>query len=276
MEDICQEYYYAFAYRHRYLLNRALQCDSDGAEGSDNAKAGADDEEGNSIVIGLSIDIDGDDGDEEGTEGTLAQSPHRDGVRLNTPEAAWRQNDKERELMLLEAAKHIKMARVQRALYQVKVERTVRDAATKKDHSERVYTFIVDYGQNMELPSYRGEQPGCKYYFSQLGVFNLGVVNHAQVYHDGHVSEHMHAHVYHEGIGKKGTNNIASHIIKTLQHLNILRDDLVGIELNIIFDNYLGQNKNNTVLRLAGWLNAMNYFHKVNLIFLIVGHTKNS
>ena len=85
---------------------------SDGAndnEGSDNAKAGADDEEGNSIVIGLSIDIDDDDGDEEGTEGTLAQSPRRDGVCLTTPEAAWRQNDKERELILLEAAKRIKM-----------------------------------------------------------------------------------------------------------------------------------------------------------------------
>ena len=25
VEDICQEYYFAFAYRHRYLSNRALQ-----------------------------------------------------------------------------------------------------------------------------------------------------------------------------------------------------------------------------------------------------------
>ena len=67
------------------------------------------DEDGNGIGIGLGIDINGDDGNEEGTEGTLAQSPHRDSVCLNTLEAAWRQNDKERELILLEAAKRIKM-----------------------------------------------------------------------------------------------------------------------------------------------------------------------
>ena len=41
----------------------------------------------------------------------------------------------------------------------------------------------------------------------------------------------MHAHVYHEGVGKKGANNVASLIIKTLRHLNILREDLVGGEL---------------------------------------------
>jgi hypothetical protein len=47
-------------------------------------------------------------------------------------------------------------------------------------------------------------------------------VNHAHVYDDGRVSEHMHAHMYlHVGIGKKGTNNVASLIIKTLQELNI-------------------------------------------------------
>jgi hypothetical protein len=101
----------------------------------------------------------------------------------------WRQNDEERELMLLEAAEHIKMARAQRALYQAKVEIAVRDAAAKKDHSERVYTFVVDYGQNMELQSYRGEQPGCTYYFSPLSVFNFyvsGFVGGSQQVADGY------------------------------------------------------------------------------------------
>jgi hypothetical protein len=56
--------------------------------------------------------------------------------------------------MLLEAAWHIKMARSQRALYRWKAARAVQDATTKKDHSEKVHTFVVDYGQNMELPSY--------------------------------------------------------------------------------------------------------------------------
>jgi hypothetical protein len=82
--------------------------------------------------------------------------------------------------------------------------------------------------------------------------------------------------VYHEGVGKKGANNVASLIVKTLQQLNLLREDSAGGELNIIFDNCSGQNKNNTVLRLAGWLNAMKYFDTVNFIFLVVGHTKNA
>ncbi len=47
--------------------------------------------------------------------------------------------------MLLEAAVHIKMARVQRALYQAKVAQMVQDATAQKDHSEKVYTFVVDY-----------------------------------------------------------------------------------------------------------------------------------
>jgi hypothetical protein len=139
-----------------------------------------------------------------------------------------------------------------------------------------VYTFVVDYGQNMELPSYNSEQPSCTYYFSPLTVFNFGVVNQAHAYNDGRVAEHMHAHLYHEGVGKKGANNVASLIIKTLRQLNILCKDSVGGELNIIFDNCLGQNKNNSVLKLAAWLMAMNYFKLVNFTFLIVGHTKNA
>jgi len=76
---------------------------------------------------------------------------------------------------------------------------------------------------------------------------------------------------------KKGVNNVASLIVKTLQQLNILREDSVGGELNIIFDNCLGQNKNNTVLKLATWLiMAMNYFKEVNFTFLIVSHTKKA
>jgi hypothetical protein len=98
----------------------------------------------------------------------------------------------------------------------------VQDATAKKNHLEKVYTFVVNYEQNMELPSYNSEQPSCAYYFSPLTVFNLGVVNHAHAYNDGRVSKHMHAHLYHEGVGKKGVNNVASLIIKTLRRLNIL------------------------------------------------------
>ena len=56
------------------------------------------------------------------------------------------------------------------------------------------------------------------------------MVDHAHVYDGGRVTEHMHCHVYHEGVGKKGANNVALLIMKTLRGLNLLRVDLVGGE----------------------------------------------
>jgi hypothetical protein len=141
---------------------------------------------------------------------------------LHCPEAASTKADKERELMLLQAVVHIKVARAQGALYQAKVADAVADATAGKEHLVRRYTFVVDYGQNMELPMYNKDQPGCMYYFSPMSIYNLGVVDHAQVYNDGQVSEHLHCHVYTKGVGKKGANNVASLIMKTLQKLNLL------------------------------------------------------
>jgi len=109
-----------------------------------------------------------------------------------------------------------------------------------------------------------------------MTVNNLGMVNHAHVYETGRVSEHMHCQVYTEAEGKKGVNNVASLNIKTLQVINVLREDSVGGELNIVFDNCTGQNKNNTVLKLPAWLVQCGYFLEVNFIFLVVGHTKNA
>jgi hypothetical protein len=102
------------------------------------------------------------------------------------------------------------------------------------------------------------------------------MVDHAHKGCDGVECNHLHAHVYHEGIGKKGANNVASLIIKTLKLLGLLDKSCAGSELNIIFDNCTGQNKNNTVLKLLVWLTEMGYFADVNFVFLVVGHTKNA
>ena len=63
------------------------------------------------------------------------------GVAVVNPEAAPRPEDEERELMLLEAAVHIKMARAQRAPYQRKVELAVAAALAKREHLEMVLTL---------------------------------------------------------------------------------------------------------------------------------------
>jgi hypothetical protein len=258
-EDICKDCY-VFANRHRHLAHHTTTSrrhDSDDVLRSDSGDSSADSgdssDDDNDADVGRTINVD-----------------------LNSAEAASNGADEERELMLLQAAEHVKMARAQRALYQAKVADAVADATEGKDHAERRYTFVVDYGQNMELPVYNKEQPGITYYYSPLSIYNLGMVDHAHVYDDGRVKEHMHCHVYHEGVGKKGANNVASLIVKTLRGLNLLREDSVGGELNIVFDNCSGQNKNNTVLKLAAWLMAMGYFKSVQFIFLVVGHTKNA
>jgi len=263
VEDICQ-YCFVFANRHRYLANHSAamtvcaECDEDGDEVT--------------VVRNFVVN--------ENETPEPSSTANETSKEMNTPhqseESAATAADEEREVLLLKCAIHIKMARAQRALYQAKIVKAVTDAKAGIVHQERTYTFVVDYGQNMELPVYNTQQPGCTYYYSPLSVYNLGMVDHAHVNDDGNVGAHMYAHVYHEGVGKKGANNVSSLIVKTLQKLNLLQDDSVGGELNIIFDNCSGQNKNNTVLKLAMWLKAMGYFKCVNFIFLIVGHTKNA
>ena len=100
----------------------------------------------------------------------------------------------EKEQMMLEAAEHIKMARVQRQLYQDKVEKARR--TVEKVHSERTYTFVVDYGHNMELPVFNSEQPGATYYYSPMTVNNLGMVDHAHKYPDGMVPHKSQKWIY--------------------------------------------------------------------------------
>ena len=128
----------------------------------------------------------------------------------------------------------------------------------------------------MEIPVFKNQQPGVSYYYSPLSIYNLGMVDQAHNSGNVELKDHLFCHVYHEGAGAKGANNVCSLIIKTLRLLGIMKEDDMGRALNIVFDNCSGQNKNNTVLKLLVWLAEMGYFQKVNFVFLIVGHTKNS
>ena len=73
---------------------------------------------------------------------------------------------------------------------------------------------------------------------------------------------------------------MASLIMKTLESLQWIPKNAPNQEdtpeLSIVFDNCLGQNKNNTVLRLVPYLVEVGHFSAVNFIFLVVGHTKNT
>jgi ribosome-binding protein aMBF1 (putative translation factor) len=156
--DICKDCY-VFANRHRHLAHHTTTRRHDGDDiCSDSSSSHDDDADVADLGVSLMTNVD-----------------------LNSVEAASNEADEERELMLLQAAEHVKMARAQRALYQAKLADAVADANGVKDHAERRYTFVVDYGQNMELPVYNKEQPGITYYYSPLSIYYLGIVDHAHV-----------------------------------------------------------------------------------------------
>ena len=71
------------------------------------------------------------------------------------------------------------------------------------------------------------------------------------------------------------SNNVASLLIGFVQY-NFVHDGEAPMrELNIIMDNCAGQNKNRMVICTAAYMMATGMFSKVNLIYLIKGHTKN-
>ncbi len=174
-EDICL-YCFVFANRNRYFANHTPS----GTIGDDDQDSDNNDPVSDVIIVGNPVNI------------------------VELPESATTQAEEAHELMVLESAKHIRMARAQRALYQALVADAVSNAKEEKDHGARRYTFVVYYGQNMEIPIFNDEQPGCTYlYNSLLSVYNLGAVNHAHMYKNGDVQKHMYCHVYHKG-GKEG------------------------------------------------------------------------
>ncbi len=127
----------------------------------------------------------------------------------------------------------------------------------------------------MELPFFGEPQQGNTYYYTPMNVYNLGLVNSAHI-HDGDEKskDHIHCHMYDEGIAGNGRNNVASLIMKTLENMHLLKNDGSNGELNVVFDNCSGQNKINTVLKLVPFFVEMRYFKRVNFISLVVGHTK--
>ena len=114
---------------------------------------------------------------------------------------------------------------------------------------------------------FKEEQAGPTYYLSPPTVNCFGVVNHAHKYPNGEIKAHLHAHVYHEGVGKKGANNVASLLIKTFKYLKWMREDETAEKVTMIFDNCTGQNKNNCVLKLVGYLVELGYFKRVKFLF---------
>ena len=178
----------------------------------------------------------------------------------------------ERDLLLLKMSEHVKEWKCQRDYVQLKRDESKADLANDIKWPNRRDCFVGDYSQNMGLPWFGNEQPGVTYYYSPLGVYVFGMANYA--------TEHLHAYVYDEGEGAKGGNNVCSLVYKHLVEEGIIKEwedsgKVAGESCTFVFDNCAGQNKNRMMLRLPMWLVDMGIYKKVQVVFLVAGHTKN-
>ena len=128
--------------------------------------------------------------------------------------------------------------------------------------------IVIDYCQNLEMPSFRKDQPGETYYFTPMTVPAFGIVD------CNSKDNTLYCYIYSEAEGNKGGNAVASLIMKYLEEQNLLDGNKRGM-LSVVCDNCPGQNKNNHVLRLAPYLVEKGYFGRVQFVFLVAGHTKN-
>ena len=80
--------------------------------------------------------------------------------------------------------------------------------------------------------------------------------------------------IHYSGKAKKGGNSVASMIWKQLK-LQELLNDRTAHEINLVFDNCTGQNKNRMVSRLLFYLVKLKICTTARAIFLVKGHTKN-
>jgi hypothetical protein len=176
------------------------------------------------------------------------------------------------EALVLQAAKHVMMAKAQRDLFNDKKQQAYDDRDKPKE--ERVFTFVADYSQNMYLPNFAGAQPGETYYYSPVNGYCFGVVDASCR------PSQLNAHIYLEDQGRKGGDNVASLLWKQLKLKGLIPEDnskptTAAKELNLVFDNCGGQNKNNMVLRMLLLLVKRGVCKVARAIFLIRGHTKN-
>jgi hypothetical protein len=109
---------------------------------------------------------DGEDSDEEDATTMALQDPDED-LKLRDAE----------EDVIMAAGHHVKMAREQRELFNAKKIEAREHASSLRPQSQRTYTFVGDFAQNMYLPNFSAEQPGSTYYFSPLNMYPFGIVD---------------------------------------------------------------------------------------------------
>jgi hypothetical protein len=89
----------------------------------------------------------------------------------------WLEGERDnQEQLVLDAAKHVRIARAQRLLFVAKKELAWQQAHLSPQE-QCSYCFVCDFAQNMYLPNFAAEQPGATYYYSPLNIIPLGIVD---------------------------------------------------------------------------------------------------
>ena len=154
-------------------------------------------------------------------------------------------------------------------------------ADRNKPRHQRRYTFVADFAQNCYVPNFADEQPGKTYFLSPLNAYVFGICDTSTK------PTELSAHFYMEPDGAKGGNNVASLLWKELQLQDLLpqrcptsslilcRSHKATNEVNFVFDNCTGQNKNRYVLRMLFFMVQHKVAKVARCVFLVRGHTKN-
>lgn len=179
----------------------------------------------------------------------------------------------ENEAFILRASEHVTAARAQKEFAKKKIELARLDQSITPGLSrKKIITLVMDYCMNLDIPHVGNEQPGDTYYFSPIWLYCLVIVNVG--------IQRLFYFVYDESQGGKGGNNTASILLYYVKHYIIDPNFIIDTnllpmkELNLIMDNFLGQNKNRMIIRAGAYMLEMRWFDKINLIFLIKGHKK--
>jgi hypothetical protein len=123
----------------------------------------------------------------------------------------------QQEEKMIAAGDHFKAAKAQRQLFNMKIANAREDANYNNvPHYRKRRCLVVDYCPLVMLPYFGGVQPGKTHYYWPLNYNTLGCIDPSK---EG--GNHLYAHLYHEGQGKKGGNNMASLIVKQLKHLGL-------------------------------------------------------
>lgn len=157
----------------------------------------------------------------------------------------------------------IKELRTDNNLHKLKAEKFYslkRAARRNAAKNPKIEAICIDYAKNVSLPNVTTNDV---YYKRQLSMFSFNV----------HVLSTRKSifYCYHEGVAKKGSNEVASFI---LHFINTFLDDEVE-ELIIFSDSCGGQNKNYTLFRLINFVVAhqIHGLKKVSMTFPVRGHS---